>query len=64
MMDLNNKEKFNTLSREKKLSSLQLRSKLFREIVCILEKVDAPGSPWRQKLEKMEKEEQEIVSQI
>ena len=63
-MDLNNKEKYNRLSREDKISSLSLRSKLFREIVCILEIVDSPGAPWRQKLEKMEKEEKELLSQL
>jgi len=55
---------FNKHSNEDKVTFLELRTRLFTEIVQVLAKVDSPGAPWSQKLEKMKKEEASKIADL
>jgi len=64
MWCINNKTNYAGLSHKEKVDCLELRTKLFSEIVEILTLVDSKGAPWKEKLEKMRREEEGKKAEI
>jgi len=50
--------------RKKRIELLELRTRLFEEIVAVVSVVDSPGAPWQHKLQRMREEESRLKAQI